>query len=301
VIVADGRMDGFVGGACSREIVRRQGLEALSAREPRLVQIRPEGAPAGFAPHANHVVIPMSCASEGAEDVYIEPYAPAPLLVIAGFSPVAEALAGVAQALEWDCARVVSAEEATDLAPSNMPVVTLDGIDEYLNGLAAAGRPLDAAVVASQGHYDELALEALLGVPPGYLGLIASRKRGAAVRDLLIEGGARPAAVGGIHNPAGLEIGATTPGDVAVSIMAQIVQCRHTGSANASAQPCPIASAPAGTPALAMDPVCHMEVAMATAMHTTVHEGATYYFCCAHCKIGFAQDPTRYLVPMGPA
>ena len=110
------------------------------------------------------------------------------------------------------------------------------GLDEYLNGLAAAGRPLDAAVVASQGHYDELALEALLRVPPGYLGLIASRKRGAAVRDLLIEGGARPAAVGGIHNPAGLEIGATTPGDVAVSIMAQIVQCRHTGSANASAQ-----------------------------------------------------------------
>jgi xanthine dehydrogenase accessory factor len=297
IIHQDGHMDGFVGGACSREIVRRQALDALAARAPRLVQIRPDGAPADFTPNANHVVVPMSCASEGAADVYIEPYMRAPLLLIAGFSPVAEALARVALALEWECVRLVSAEEVVDLAPGSSQVVTLDGLDAYLAALAAAGRPIEAGVVASQGHYDELALEKLLHLRPHYLGLVASRKRGALVRDVLRDRGADADVLATIHNPAGLAVGAISPGEVAISILAQIVQRRHeAGDAGLT-----LAAAEAMAPRMATDPVCQMEVEIAAARHTAEYEGATYYFCCPHCKRSFEKDPARYLAAAGSA
>lgn len=297
VILQHGHMDGFVGGACSREIVRRQALDALAARAPRLVQIRPDGAPADFTPNANHVVVPMSCASEGAADVYIEPYLQAPLLLIAGFSPVAEALARVALALEWDCVHLVSAEEAADLAPGAIPIVTLESLDGYLAGITAAARPIEAVVVASQGHYDELALEKLLPLHPRYVGLVASRKRGASVREVLHDRGVSAEVLATMHNPAGLAVGATTPGEVAVSIMAEIVQRRHeTGAAE-----CMPRAAQASTPHTATDPVCQMEVEVATARHTTEHEAVTYYFCCPHCKMSFERNPARYLAAMGTA
>lgn len=298
IILSDGRMHGFVGGACSREIVRKHALEAIAQASPRLVQIRPEGAPQGFTPNANHVVVPMSCASEGAADVYIEPFARAPLLLLVGFSPVAEALARMGQALEHEVVRVVSDEEGRDLDQPGVHVMALQSLPSYLAALPAdAGRRL-AAVVASQGHYDELALESLLRARPLYLGLVASRKRGALVQELLRDRGISEGELESIHSPAGIDLGGTTPAEVAVSILAEIVQCTvRAGISRADNRP----QAAMPVTAVAVDPVCAMEVEIATAMHTTSYDGRTFYFCCAHCKSRFEKEPARYLAESGSA
>ena len=121
IIFADGRMDGFVGGACSRELVRQQALEALAARQGRLVSIRPDGGDrADSTPE--HVVVPMTCASEGAIDVYVDPFVPARTLIVVGDTPVAAALARLARSMDYDVVRVVDAREQADIEPASAAI-----------------------------------------------------------------------------------------------------------------------------------------------------------------------------------
>jgi xanthine dehydrogenase accessory factor len=155
------------------------------------------------------------------------------------------------------------------------------------------GGPDGAAVAASQGHYDEEALESFLrsGVP--YVGLVASRTRGAAVRALLEERSVPGVAT--IRNPAGLDLGARTPPEVALSILAEIVLARPSGvrvEATTEATASPAAAPPA--PATAVDPVCGMSVTIASARHVAEVDGVAYYFCCANCRVKFLKDPQAY-------
>ena len=297
IVFPDGRMEGFIGGACSREIIRQQGLDALRTRCSRLVSIRPDAADSGPSATGEHVVVPMTCVSEGAIDVYVEPFVQARRLFIAGVTPVADSLARLARGMSYDVVRVVLGEEQRDVeqeaAALGASVVALDALESTLRADAAGGANL-AAVVASQGHYDEEALEAILrcGVP--YVGLVASRARGAAVREML-EQRAVPG-VAAIRNPAGLDLGARTPPEVALSILAEIVQAHPDGTRLAAAV---LAGAPPPTappaPATAVDPVCGMSVGIASARHTAELDGVTYYFCCAGCRGKFVDAPAAYL------
>lgn len=294
IVFADGRMDGFVGGACSREIVRKQALEAMRKRQSRLVSIRPDAS--GTTSTDEHVVVPMTCVSEGAIDVYVEPFVQARRLIVAGATPVADALMRVGRSLEYDVVRVVEARERGDVEPraaaAGATVVTLDAL---ASALADANTDA-AAVVVSQGHYDEEALEIILKSDVPYVGLVASRKRGASVRALL-EGRGVPR-LAALRNPAGLDLGARTAPEVALSILAEIVQAQPgqmTQAHAADAMP-----APAETPApheqqTAVDPVCRMDVEIATARHKAEVNGVMYYFCCAQCRENFVAEPERYL------
>src|SRR5215207_3838928 len=284
IVFPDGRIEGFVGGACSREIIRQQGLDALKTRCSRLVSIRPDAADSGPAT-GEHVVVPMTCVSEGAIDVDVEPFVQARRLFVAGATPVADSLARLARGMSYDVVRVVLDQELRDIEQDatalGATVVTLDALQGVLRDSAAGGADL-AAVVASQGHYDEEALEVILrcGVP--YVGLVASRTRGAAVRTMLEQRGVPDVAT--IRNPAGLDLGARTPPEVALSILAEIVKAHPEGTRTAAAAMTnarPAEALPA--PATAVDPVCGMSVALASARHTAVFDGVTYYFCCAGC------------------
>jgi xanthine dehydrogenase accessory factor len=293
IVFADGRMEGFVGGACSREIIRRQGLDALSTRCSRLVSIRPDALEASHA-SAEHVVIPMTCVSEGAIDVYVEPFVPARRLIVVGATPVAESLARLAHDLNYDVVRVVETHERRDVeqeaASLGIAVVALDAIESVLPEHVGDF----AAIVASQGHYDEEALEAILRRHVPYVGLVASRTRGATVRDLLEERGVPNVAA--IQNPAGLDLGARTAPEVALSILAEIVKMRPTGAPiEAPATATPSHEAAISPAASAVDPVCGMEVDIATARHTAKVEGSVYYFCCAKCRTLFLTDTRRFL------
>jgi len=240
IVFADGRMEGFVGGACSREIVRKQALEALRARAARLVCIRPDPAEA-LESSADRVVVPMTCASEGAVDVYVEPVVRPRSLIVAGATPVADALARLARAMRYEVVRVVDGDERLDIeadaAAVGATVASLESLEAVLAD-AVANDGDCAAVVASQGHYDEPAVETILksGVP--YVGLVASRKRGATVRAWLTE--SHVPGVDRLRNPAGLDLGGRTAEEVALSILGEIVQlgaARSTATPGASPAP----------------------------------------------------------------
>ena len=295
IVFADGRMEGFVGGACAHEIVRQQALDALKTRCSRLVSIQPNASDSGTST-GEHVVVPMTCASEGAIDVYVEPFVQARRLVVVGATPVADSLTRLARSMDFQVVRVVDGREQRDIAQEaaalGVMIVAIDALEAMLR---EGGPDADlAAVVASQGHYDEEALESILkcGVP--YVGLVASRTRGAAVRALLEERGVPGVAT--IRNPAGLDLGARTPPEVALSILAEIVKARPSGvrgGATTEAAASPAAAPPA--PATAVDPVCGMSVTIASARHMAEVDGVAYYFCCANCRVKFLKDPQAYL------
>lgn len=308
IVFSDGRMEGFIGGACSREIIRQQALEVLQARSGRLVSIRPDASesvePGGRGPRieqssAEHVVVPMSCASEGAIDVYVEPFVEARRFVVVGATPVAEALARLARGMDYDVWRVVDAREQHDAAqtatPIGVTVATLDALETILRD-GAAGHAEQAAVVASQGHYDEQALASILKCDVSYVGLVASRKRGATVRALLEENGVP--GVAAVRIPAGLDLGARTPSEVALSILAEIVQAHPSGAPAQVTAPgaATAATSMTSSPGSAVDPVCGMRVDVATARHTAEVDGVIYYFCCANCRARFLQDPQQYRI-----
>jgi xanthine dehydrogenase accessory factor len=295
LIFPDGHMEGFVGGSCSRDIVRRQALDAIRNRRPRLLQIRPDSEPVEARVHADaeQVVIPMSCASEGAVDVYIEPRVPSRCLVVAGFTPVAEALARLASTLDYDVVRVVTDEERGDLeVPHGVRVIGLRGLATFIESMPADARANLVAIVASQGHYDELALDVLLRYSPAFVGLLASRRRAATVFGVLTQQGLPAERVATIHNPVGLDIGARNPGEVAISVLAEIIALAPQASGETPAAP---------AAATERDPVCGMDVDLAGALHRFVHNGNTYVFCSAGCRSTFAADPARALAALGPA
>ncbi len=295
IVFADGRMEGFVGGACSREIIRRQALEALATRCSRLVSIRPDAGDAEST--GEYVVVPMTCVSEGAIDVYVEPFVQPRRLVVVGATPVAESLTRLARSMNYDVVRAVDGRELRDIereaATLGVTVVTLDGLEAILRE-SAPDSPDLSAIVVSQGHYDEAALESILtcGVP--YVGLVASRTRGAAVRALLEDRGVPGVAT--IRNPAGLDLGARTPPEVALSILAEIVQARPSGVRATAATPAVVSPAAGPAPGTAVDPVCGMSVTIASARQTAEVDGVLYYFCCATCRAKFLKDPQAHLV-----
>lgn len=293
IVFADGRMQGFVGGACSRDIVRRQAVAAMRNGTGRLVQIRPGAPPdADDASPLGTVIVPMSCTSEGAVDVYVEPHLPPRILLVAGATPVAQSLVRIGALLDgYRVVRVLQQNDAADLSPDDRDgTVALSAVGEFLQRLDAGERASLVAVVATQGHYDEAVLEALLDAEPlPYIGLLASRRRAAGVFAALAASGIAREKVERVHNPAGLDIGARRPGDVAVSILAQIVET-VTAVEPQAVRPESLSER------LAADPVCGMDVEVVSDSRQAQHDGQTYYFCSAGCRSVFLDDPLRYAV-----
>jgi xanthine dehydrogenase accessory factor len=227
-------------------------------------------------------------------DVYVEPFVDARRLIVVGATPVAEALARLARAMDYDVWRVVDAREQGDAAaaaaPIGITVATLDGLEALLRD-GATRQAEQAVVVASQGHYDEEALESILKAGVSYVGLVASRKRGGMVRAVLDEHGVAGAAA--VRIPAGIDLGARTPAEIALSILAEIVQAHPTGAAVQEGAP-PASDQTEATEVMALDPVCGMRVAVANARHSAEIDGHLYYFCCASCRTKFLQDPEPY-------
>lgn len=258
VITADGTLTGWIGGSCAHDLVVKHALESLGDGEPRLLAISPgDDAPA----RSGVIGAPMECYSGGALDIFIEPHAPMPQLAVAGTEPVAKALVKLAGAMRF---RVTAIESASEL-------------DRLPHGAGVF------IVVASHGRFDEEALERAVESGSHYIALVASRKRGGAVVQGLRERGVN---VENIRTPAGLDIGARGADEIALSILAEIVQVRRA-AAPAVAQPAP-------EPETAIDPICRMTVTVATARYVAEHEGRRYYFCCEHCQHTFERDPHRY-------
>jgi xanthine dehydrogenase accessory factor len=255
LVRADGRIDGFVGGTCAEASVREYGLMTLSTNQPLLLRIVPGEAPPQSA-EEGAVTVANPCLSGGSVEIFLEPRVPAPRVLVVGSSPIAEALAELGRPLGFAV--------------------------ELTAGEDAVPRADDAAlVVASHGRGEEPALTAALHLGVPYVGLIASRIRGASVLAMLDVPDDQRARV---HSPAGLDIGGRTAAEIALSVLAEIVQERRAAERHAA----PVPSS------RAVDPVCGMTVAAVdSSPHATV-EGVTRWFCCDGCRTAFLADPARY-------
>ena len=255
LVRADGTIDGFVGGTCAEASVREYGLMTLSTNEPLLLRI----VPGDVAPQSSQegaVTVANPCLSGGSVEIFLEPKVPAPRLLVVGDSPIAEALGQLGRPMGY----------AVEVVPGQDAVPHAD----------------DAAlVVASHGRGEEPALTAALHLGVPYVGLVASRIRGAAVLaslDVPDEQRAR------VHSPAGLDIGGRTAAEIALSVLAEIVQERRAAERHAAPLPS----------TRAVDPVCGMTVAAVdSSPHATV-DGTTTWFCCDGCRTAFLADPARY-------
>jgi len=263
IITADGDLHGWIGGACAEPAVIREARQAMADGQARLLLL---GAPDQFGTTVpdGMTVVPISCQSEGALEVYIEPVLPTPHLVIVGSSPMTHTLAALASALGW---------RTELLSPP-----------DFTEGRAT---PQSLVLVATQGHDDEAMIERAAAMRPAYLGLVASRRRGEAVLGYLAERGVPQDQLDRVRAPAGLDLGKTSHEEMAVAILAELVQLRASGALSGGPRPEP--------PAEAIDPVCGMTIIPNRGGLSLAHNGTTYHFCGAGCRRAFETNPDAYL------
>jgi len=286
IIQEDGQMIGWVGGNCTQPIVLREAKRILrEGGEPYLLRLgTPEKAETRDMSSVR--TFPMTCASGGALDIYMEPHLPQLQLLLIGDSPIIAALQRLAPVLDF---RVTLAND------TNLKQVSIDE-RTYI-------------VIATHGQYDENVLEQVLVSSAAYIGMVSSMRRAEACRAYLREAGMSEQYIARLKAPAGLDIGARTPEEIAASILVELVQvrrhpARYDASKESAVEP---ASIPEGnTPAIvqdaeatAIDPVCGMTVEIAGARHTSTHAGHVFYFCCPACKREFERAPEKFLVGNG--
>jgi xanthine dehydrogenase accessory factor len=251
IVRSDGAIEGFVGGHCAASSVRLYAMRALETGEPILLRLLPDGGDTERPRDGIEgvVVEHNPCLSGGALEIFLEPRLPEPRIVIVGDSPVAQALEELA---------------------------VTGGYSVEPSGAASDGDLAGAAavIVASHGDQEEQVLTAALSAGVPYVALVASRDRGAAVRaglDLPRELSSQ------LHTPAGIDIGAGTPVEIAISILAELILVRHSDPA------------PGRPPATtAIDPSCGMEVAVTDLTLRVELSGAPIYFCSEGCRSAYA-------------
>ncbi len=255
----------------------REARQVITEGVPRLLLL---GTPDQFgAPVPDGMtVVPIACQSEGALEVYIEPVLPAPHLVIVGRSPMVQTLADLSRVLGWRITVLDrGAFSAADADETSM------------------------VVVATQGHGDEEAVVQAAAARPAYLGLVGSARRGAAVLGYLTDRGVPQDQLNRVRVPAGLDLGRTSHREIAVAILAELVQLRASGVlvAGAGSGAGAVSGLSGGSggspPRASRDLVCGMTVTADAPGYPLEHEGVTYYFCCAGCRQSFQENPAAYL------
>jgi len=300
IVDAEGRISGWIGGGCAQPAVISVAKKALADGQPRLIRVSPAK---GGQVEEGILDFGMTCHSGGTLDIFLEPFAPRPSLLIIGASPVAQALAGLADRTGFDV-YAASAGADADLFPGARQVLGATDLSAL-----ACGTP-DFVIVATQGKRDEPGLEAALATGARYVAFIASERKAAKLRAYLKERGHDSQRVDAVVSPAGVEIGAVTPEEIALSVLAGVVKARREGGAVGESAPALRAAiAGPGTPDLsaanaraagsAIDPVCGMSVEIATAECRSLHDGILYYFCCAGCQHRFEKGPEPYVTNHG--
>ncbi|NJC67423.1 YHS domain-containing protein [Planosporangium flavigriseum] len=268
LITAAGQLHGWIGGACAEPAVVREAQRVIAERKPKLLLLGASDQFGGAVPEGM-VAVPISCQSEGALQVYIEPVISTPHLTIVGRSPMVHTLVDLARALGWRA----DVRDGPDFSATDLDARSI-------------------VVVATQGHGDEDAIEQAVSAYPAFVGLVASHKRGEAVLGYLADRGLPRNLLDRVHVPVGLDLGPTSHREIAVAVLAQLVQLRASGGLAPEAAP-----AAAGTTVAteARDLVCGMTVRADPSSHPYAYDGVTYHFCCVGCRDAFAKDPHAYL------
>jgi len=264
IITRDGKISGWIGGGCAQPIVIEEANKSLRDGKSRLIRVSPT---AGANPVDGITGFTMMCHSGGTLDIFIEPVLAKPHLLIFGRSPVANILEQLAKALTY-----------------RVTVIALDNMEAP----EIRTTPQTAIIVATQGEDDEGALEQALSFDSTYIAFVASKKKWKAVSAFLHEKGVTEERLKSVRVPAGLNIGAQTPEEIAVSILAETIQARRKTQAPQ------LPKLPVIEMAQGKDPVCGMMVSL-PARYNSEYDGRKIHFCCAHCKASFDKNPEQYM------
>lgn len=248
ILLADGTIEGFVGGQCAQNSVRKAALGVLQAGESVLLRVLPDGD-LHFPEAPGACVVVNPCLSGGSLEIFLTPQLPAPLIRIYGETPIADALIQLCGVLGYDARR------DADLSDTS------------------------AVVIASHGGPEAEIIRAALDHGVGYIGLVASKVRGASILgalDLTEDERSR------VHTPVGMPIGAKTPPEIAVAIAAELIAVLRHGTPPRAVRTSP-------DPGLAVDPVCGMTVSIGPATEHLVVAGVDHWFCCSGCCTAFAE------------
>lgn len=285
-----GVLKGWVGGGCVYSIVLKEVTEALDDGKPRLVRVSPSpqsDPPRGVKEYK------MTCYSGGEVDLYIEPVMPKPHLVIIGKSIIGRALMKAAKGIDFRLT-VINEEANAEVFPE---------ADQHQSNFDLGGIPFNKhtfIVVATQGDNDERGLQTALSVKCRYVGFISSRKKRDAVFANLLNMGIAPEQLDEVHAPAGTDINAKTPQEVAISILAEIIQEYRSKEVSFESFSAPLTTAKTEVtedsqrPQIITNPVCGMPISLGMAKYIVEQNGAPIYFCCDGCKIKFDAEPEKY-------
>ncbi len=254
VVLGDGTIEGFIGGQCAETSVRTAALGVLASGEPMLLRILPDDAEV-FPESQGAMTVVNPCLSGGAIEVYLEPKIPPARIVLVGNTPIAEALAVFGPNLGFD----------------------------VVHDTGGPGDPSGATVVivASHGRHELEAIRGALDAGVGFVGLVASTVRGAAVLDELELTAAERSCV---RSPVGLHIGARTAEEIALSILAEVVRAIRVDGLEAAK------TEPVAVPAQAIDPVCGMTVVITDTTPHLQHDGTDIWFCNPGCRLRHAEE-----------
>ena len=284
IIKPDGTMTGWVGGGCVQPIVLREAKQALQTGQPKLLTISPD------APRDDWNGVQsfrMTCEGGGSLEIYLEPFLPKPLLLIVGYSPVAQTVARLGSLLDF---KVVAADpEATSerFPEADLVLTDFNRVKDLINEASYV-------VVATMGNRDEEGLLAVIGTRPKYIGLVASKKKSEALFEYVRGAGASEEDIAAITCPAGLEIGSETMAEIGLSVAAELTRIRRKGSEQPVMQS-EAAVTPKAAATTAIDPICGMTVDVETAKYSSVVDGKTIYFCCLRCKETFDRPPVAQI------
>jgi xanthine dehydrogenase accessory factor len=297
LIHPDGTIEGWIGGSCAQPVVVREALRSLVDGQPRLLRLSKD-VPAEGRRGDGVIELVMTCHSGGTLEIYVEPHLPAPVLWVAGTTPIASALANLGAAAGW---RVTVIDPVADAEAFPAAERVLTGTD--LAGIDPEVTPY--VVIATQGIWDEEAAASALRREAAYVGLVASPTRANVVRTWLRdEAGLPDERLAALRAPAGLDLGAETAEEVALSILAELVQVRRgradfvasPGPATVAGAPMePISLEPVVDDIVLLDPVCGMTVDREHARHLAEHDGIVYAFCSIGCRTRFIREPTAYV------
>lgn len=268
IVTADGEVYGWIGGACAEPVLLREARRVLDEGRSALVWLGQEADLEGMHVPEGVLTIPISCQSDGALQIFIEPVMAAPHVLVVGRSPMAVTLLDLVRDLGWR-GDLVSAEE--------------------FHGCQITSST--AVIVATQGHGDEEALQTAVEADPMFVGLVASSKRGNVVREFLAEQGVDATRLAAVQVPIGLDLGHTGHREIAVSILAELVQRRAAGEFKPRRRD----ALPVVEPESVIDLVCGMTVDAVPSNRPFEYQGTTYYFCAPGCRKAFEKDPGSFI------
>ncbi|MED6331497.1 MAG: XdhC family protein [Actinomycetota bacterium] len=268
IVTAQGELFGWIGGACAEPVLLREARRVLEEGNASLVWLgQPEDLEKMHVPEGV-MTIPISCQSDGALQIFIEPVMAAPHVVIVGRSPMAVTLLDLVRDLGWRGDLI----DAAEFGPAQVSASS-------------------AVIVATQGHGDEDVLALALESEAAFIGLVASAKRGRVVRDFLAERGGDLDKLARVQVPIGIDLGHTGHREIAVSILADLVRRRASGEL----KPSSVAGLDIVEPTTAIDLVCGMTVDAVAKNRPFEYGNVTYYFCAPGCRKAFEKDPDSFI------